>query len=286
MDNKIKIYLGIPSTGDRRDIQLYLFRDLQERYGDRVELVIPENCIHRFGHDYARNEIVEEFLSSGCDILWFLDSDVCPPKHILDLVVVHGEKWLAAGAPYPLWMKAPGMDSQCILFTAYNGLEKNADGQMGIRMADVPKKGIEWVDALATGCLFLKREIFSKLEKPYFSFKRDPQTMRVIEGEDLGFALKLSNLGIKFFCDHGMVCKHYKTVDLLDINNYATEMSNAKVLDYDKEIRAHVSQAVQAAMKKGFEKGYEAALRERPTLNQGPITTKTGLILPKSLSAI
>lgn len=277
---KTKIYLGIPSTGDRADIQLYLFRDLQERYGDQVELVIPNNCVHRFGHDFARNEIVDEFLASDCDILWFLDSDVCPPKFILDLVTVHGDKWLAAGAPYPLWMQVPGSDTMSIVFTVYNGVVVGADKQRGIKMANVPKKGTEFVDALATGCLFLKREVFKDLKKPYFQFKRNPETMQVKEGEDLGFALKLNELGIKFFCDHSMVCKHYKRVDLLDINNYAIEMANARVLEYDKEVRARVEAAVKAAAVQGYEKGRRDALESIPNR---PKVTKSGLILPAGL---
>lgn len=277
---KTKIYLGIPSTGDRADIQLYLFRDLQERYSDKVELVIPDGCVHRFGHDFARNEIVDEFLASDCDILWFLDSDVCPPKHILDLVTIHGDKWLAAGAPYPLWMAVPGTDTMSVVFTAYQGVVEDEAGKKGIRMATVPKQGTEWVDALATGCLFLKREVFEKLEKPYFAFKRDPETMRVIEGEDLGFALKLGALGIKFFCDHGSVCKHYKRVCLLDINNYATDMANAKILDYDREIRAQVTEAVKAAAAEGYRQGRRDAQAQQPNI---PKVTKSGLILPAGL---
>lgn len=278
---KTKIYLGIPSTGDRADIQLYLFRDLQERYGDKIELVIPDGCVHRFGHDFARNEIVDEFLASDCDILWFLDSDVCPPKHILDLVTVHGDKWLAAGAPYPLWMNVPGTETMSVVFTAYQGVVESETGQKGIKMATVPKQGTEWVDALATGCLFLKREVFDGMSKPYFQFKRDSETMRVIEGEDLGFALRLAERGIKFFCDHGAVCKHYKRVCLLDINNYATDMANAKILDYDREIRAQVEQAVQAAAAEGYRQGRRDAQAQQPNR---PKVTKSGLILPNSLS--
>lgn len=276
---KIKVYCGFLSTGDRIDIQMYLIRDLQERYGDEIELVLPRECCHRFGHDFARNEVVEEFLESDCDILWFVDSDVCPPKHILDLITVHGDKnWLAAGAPYPLWMKVPGLDHTSIVFTAYKGIVKNGEKTAGIKMADVPTTGTEWVDGLATGCLFLKREVFEKLEKPYFEFKRNPLNMNVIEGEDLGFAVKLANLGIKFFCDHGMVCSHYKRVNLLDMNNYATEMANAKLLDYDNQIRGQIGAALMAAEEKGYNRG-----KAESSNPYAPTKTKSGLILPNRI---
>lgn len=270
---KLKIYMGILSTGQREDIHTYLFRDLQVRYGDKIEMVFPENCIHRSFHDLARNEVVDEFLASDCDALWFLDSDVCPPKYIFDLIDLHWDKWEVAGAPYPLWMIPQGGEEISVLFTAYKGIIEDAK-QRGIIMSEVPQSGVDWVDALATGCMFIKRGVFDKLKRPYFEFKFDPETRRIQEGEDLGFCLKLHDLGIKCFIDYGMVCKHYKRVCLLDVNNYAISMSNKKVLDYDKEIRGQVNQALKAA----YEQGKKDAMINKPSL------TKTGLILPQSLA--
>lgn len=266
--------MGIPSTGTRHDIQTYLFRDLQERYGDKIEMVFPNTCVQRTFHDFARNEIVDEFLSTDCDVLWFLDSDVCPPKFIFDLITNHWDKWQVAGAPYPIFMPVPGSTGQMsILFTAYKGVLNDKD-QPGIYMCNVPQTGTDWVDALATGCLFIKRDVFSKLEKPYFEFKFDPTTRRIKEGEDLGFALKLHKAGIQFFCDYGMVCKHYKTFCLLDMNNYAIEMSNHKVQEYDKEIRDKINAALEGAYQRGVKDG------QRKFTPQ-PNTTKSGLILPR-----
>lgn len=271
-NKKIKVFMGIPATGTRADIHTYLFRDLQERYGDKIEMVFANTCIKRIFHDFARNEIVDEFLASDCDVLWFLDSDVCPPAYIFDLITNHYDKWQVAGAPYPIYMPVPGGQGMSILFTAYKGVLKNAD-QPGIYMCEVPQTGTDWVDALATGCLFIKREVFTKLKKPYFEFKFDPETRRIKEGEDLGFALKLSEAGIQFFVDYGMVCKHYKNMCLLDMNNYAIEMANHKVLQYDKQIRNDVQQALQQAYKKGFEEGMQKAT--------APRKSASGLILPR-----
>lgn len=266
--------MGIPSTGQRHDIQTYLFRDLQERYGDRIEMVFPNTCIYRSFHDHARNAIVEEFLETDCDVLWFLDSDVCPPKFIFDLITNSWDKWQVAGAPYPIFMPVPGGSGQMsILFTAYKGVLNDKD-QPGIYMCNVPQTGTDWVDALATGCLFIKREVFSKLEKPYFEFKYDPETRKIKEGEDLGFALKLHKIGVQFFCDYGMVCKHYKTFCLLDMNNYAIEMSNHKVQEYDKEIRDKISAALEGAYQRGLKEGQKK-------FYGNPTTSKSGLILPR-----
>lgn len=273
---KTRIYLGWISTGQREDVHIYLLRNLQDRYGDKVEFVLPAICAHRIFHDRARNDVVEEFLASDCDILWFLDSDVVPPDHVLELVTHHQDKWVIAGAPYPVYQMVPGSEDMSLCFTVYNGLGKDpGSGQRGIFMSEVPPEGTAFVDALATGCLFIKREVFSKLKKPYFEFKFDPETRRVIEGEDLGFALKLHDLGIKFFVDYGMVCEHYKRVGLLQMNNYAMKMGNARVLEYDRLVRSQVNAAVQAAYKQGLDKGQSGAIPRAPK-------TKAGLILPSN----
>lgn len=277
-DKKIKIYCGWMSTGQSETVHLYLMRNLQERYGDKIELVLPPMCAHRMFHDFARNAVVEEFLDTDCDILWFLDSDICPPDHILDLVAFYADKWQVAGAPYPVYTKLPGKEEMSICFTVYNGVTEfgSAEGApRGIKMNEVPQEGQEFVDGLATGCLFIKREVFSKLTKPYFEFKYRNATRQITEGEDLGFCLKLHDLGIKCFVDYGMVCKHLKRVCLLDMNNYAIKMSNEKTLEYDRIIRDQVENAVKASYQAGYKKGLE----ENKAVPLIP-KTKSGLILP------
>lgn len=230
-----KIYMGIPTTGSIVDVQPHTLRIIEEKYKDEVKLVYPKKSVRRIFHDFARNAIVDEFLESDCDVLWFLDSDIAPQYHVLDLVTKHWDKWLAAGAPYPVFM-TPAGDAECqIVFCVYKG-----NNEQGLSPSDIPYEGIEFVDGLATGCMFLKREIFSKLEKPYFEFKYDNESRKMIEGEDIGFCLKLKKQGIQFLTDYSMVCKHYKNVCLLELNNYAVSFANKSVARYDGLVRGKV----------------------------------------------
>lgn len=281
MKPKTKVFLAIPSTGVREDFHTYLFEDWRKRYSDEIELVFPDGCQQYFGHDYARNMYVERFLETDCDVMLFIDSDVVPPPHLLDLVTIHGHKWLAAGAPYPLWLYRPGTTEFSVAFTAYSGTAPDVNGNTGLKMTDVPRSGTEFVDGLATGCLFLKRELFEQIKKPYFEFKRHPETMEAIEGEDLGFALKLKKLGIRYFCDHGMVCGHFKRVNLLEVQNYATSFANSKLMEMHTSIKAEVENAVKYAASEGYRQGREAGLKEG---NHLPKVSKMGLILPQSLT--
>jgi hypothetical protein len=245
---KWKVFMGLPSNGSVSDFQGYVLRDLHNRYSDEVELVYPEQLVQRIFHDAAREGIIQDFLATDCDVLWFLDSDVCPPKHVLDLLTMHGDKWQVAGAPYPVFMAQPGESERQIVFTVYKQIPPGPDGKPRIAPCPVPEEGTEFIDGAATGCLFIKREVFDKLERPYFEFKYDPITRQPIEGEDLGFCLKLARLGIKFFTDYSMVCKHYKdNIDLLEMNNYAVGLVNKHVTAYKTQFDQVRGQLVEVA---------------------------------------
>lgn len=232
--NKIKLYIAVPSTGEVADVHPYMFRQYEKEYGDKIEFIYPKHCVQRRFHDFARNAIVEDFLASEADILWFLDSDVIPPPNVLDVVAKHHDKWELAGAPYPVFMTVPGRVGPQAVMCVYNKDEK------GLHTTDVPTEGLGYVDGLATGCIFIKRSVFAQLEKPYFEFKFEHETRRMTEGEDLGFCRKTSNLGHKFFIDYSMACGHLKKVNLLDVNNYAIQYANDSVRSYDAIVREQI----------------------------------------------
>lgn len=234
--------MGVPSTGERSDAQVYSLRRMAEKYRGKIEFVYPEVLVQRVFHDYARNAYVEQFLASNCDVLWFLDSDVCPPTDLWDAYLDNYGKWDCAGAPYPVFITPAGSDSPQVVYTVYSKSETG-----GFYAASIPRDGIDFVDGIATGCIMLKRKVFDTLAKPYFEFKFNPESREMIEGEDLGFCHKMNALGYKFFIDYSKVCKHFKKVDLLDVNNYAITYSNNNVLAYDRTVRA-------ALVKKKLEK--------------------------------
>lgn len=223
---KIKIYMATPSTGDRHDSQNYYLRRMEKQHGDQIEFVYPEIYVGRIFHDHARNAYVKQFLASGCDLMWFLDSDIVPSERTLELVTKHYDKWKLAGAPYPVWMSQQGYEGPQITYTVYKTL---GEGK-GLSPAPIPDQGLDFVEGIATGCIFIKREVLEKLSAPWFEFKYDPITREIVEGEDLGFCLKVNALGYKFFIDYSMICHHFKKISLLDVSNYV-EMQKQAVLD-------------------------------------------------------
>lgn len=255
---KPKVYVAIPSVGTIADGLPHLMRDWEKAYAEKIEFVYPENCVQRKFHDFARNAIVEDFLATDCDILWFIDSDVLPPHNAPDLITKYGEHWELAGIPYGVFMRAqPDDAAPSVVMCVYQRDEK------GLHAANCPQSGTGFVAGLATGCMMIKREVFAQLETPYFEFKYDPKTRYMTEGEDLGFCRKVGDRGYAFFTDYSMVCRHYKTVDLLDVSNYARMFANRSVASYDAQIRPQIAELV-----------------ERMRAPKDPSRTKSGLIVP------
>lgn len=236
--------MGLPSTGGREDSQNYVLRMLEKKYADKIEFVYPELCVSRIFHDHARNVYMEQFLKSDCDIMWFLDSDVVPPSNILDLITEHGDKWKLAGCAYPVWMTPPGYDTKQVVFTVYRKVNGN------LSAAHIPMQGTDFVDGIATGCLFIHREVAEKLKKPYFEFKYNPENRDIVEGEDLGFCKKVNELGYQFFIDFSMVSHHFKKVSLLEVNNYAMQLAQKAVVANDRMIRQAIAKKKLAAPQK------------------------------------
>ena len=234
---KTRIFMGIPSMGTRSDAQVHKLREMEKKYADKIELVYPEKCVHRMFHDHARNKTVDEFMKSDCDLMWFLDSDVVPNDNALDVVTIHGDKWKLAGLPYPVMMTPSGESTPQVVFTVY----KSIKDKMGLGAANIPKEGLDFVEGIATGCIFIRKEVIEKLDKPYFKFVYDEESRDIKMGEDLDFCLRVNKLGYKFFIDYSMVCRHYKNVDLLDVNNYAIDFSNKCMTVFEGQIRSQLS---------------------------------------------
>jgi len=204
---------------------------MEKKYAGRVELVYPAQCVQRIFHDHARNGIVEEFLATDCDILWFIDSDVAPPTDALDIVANYSDIWDLAGLPYPVFMTPPGGKEACAIVCVYE------DDGIGLKASRIPPKGLKFVDGLATGCLFIKRHVLEGMERPWFEFEYDPITRGMRVGEDLGFCLKVAEHGYRFLTDFGKVCAHYKRINLLQVVNYATAHAQSYVDTYHEQIR-------------------------------------------------
>jgi len=139
--------------------------ELSKKY--QVEFLVSQ----RIPLDKARNELVEEALRRGCNLVVFIDSD---------MLIFEGEleKLIEFRKP--------------VVSLSYYSKE-------------IPKRLVAWVgnerlkkpetrkvDVVGMGCCKIEREVFERIEKPYFKFTEN-------ESEDFYFCKKVRKAGFEIW---------------------------------------------------------------------------------------
>lgn len=159
--------------------------------------------------DAMRNQLVKAALSTDQDYLFFMDTDMIFPSNVIQLMVEdledNEESKIEAITGVYTWKKPPfsphiyifGEDEQLYPASAF------------------PLNKLFRVDGAGGGCLMAKRELFERVEQPWFlmsseSRKVGDSTM----GEDIYFFHKAKPL---MLCDPRIQCGHVgKAVHSLD----------------------------------------------------------------------
>jgi len=157
--------------------------------------------------DYNRNFIVDKFLKTDCEILFMIDSDMVIPENILDMIkpgydVVSAVVFTTKkGIPYPIIMK------------------KAKDDFAFVPMADPNDVIDEYteVDGIGTGCIYIRRSVFDKIERPFFRFQYDLNGCIELS-EDYFFSNKVKAADIKLSVATKFIVGHYKSFDVAHIN--------------------------------------------------------------------
>ena len=157
--------------------------------------------------DYNRNFIVDKFLKSNCEILFMIDSDMVIPENLLDMIKPDCDVVSAVvfttnkGIPYPLIMK------------------NSKDGRGFEPMAD-PGDTIEEytsVDGIGTGCIYIRRSVFEKINRPFFRFQYASDG-NITYGEDYSFSKKVKAADINLYVATKFIVGHFKSFDVAHIN--------------------------------------------------------------------
>lgn len=140
----------------------------------------------------ARNQLVDMFLKSDCEYIFFVDVDLGLPNFGLKQLVEH--KLPVVGGLY--FQRVPPHHPLICYQDVFT-----KDFHQYIHKREY-KKGLVRVDATGAGCLLIHRNVFKQLRKPYFL---DPPYSN---SEDFYFCEKLKEKGIALYVDTDVVLTH------------------------------------------------------------------------------
>lgn len=182
MPESFNVFIGVPNTGTlRTELVEWLMKQ-------EAAIFMPQAK----PHDHCRNIIVNRFLETDCEWLLMVDSDVIPPDDVCNMVNNDVDvcsayvRTTANGEFIPV------------------GMTKNKDGYHHDFKHSKP--GVHKVDAVGTGCILIKREVFERMDKPYFKFVYKDGLL--VNGEDFDFCERVGEV----YFDSRYKCKHFTTV--------------------------------------------------------------------------
>ena len=199
-----KVYIAVPTESG----QIFFELALRLSQWDNQTTIPATVVYHPFlmPIDHARNTIVHDFLLTDCTHLMMVDDDIVPPVDALERLLFHDKDIVAAACP----LIGPNSDGDLITtMNAYNLNKKQA-------YTIIESTGLRKVDAVGTGCMMVKREVFEKLRVPPFLTEYNVDGIKY-RGEDLNFCNQASLEGFDTYVDFNLKCKHIKSCNLLKL---------------------------------------------------------------------
>lgn len=150
----------------------------------------------------ARDYIVETAQQHNAPYIWFVDDDTAPPVgaiRALKYVMEQNPHAAIVGGVYCSKTEIP----EPVVFRG-----KGAGSFWHWKIGDVFE-----CDGIGTGCMLIRTEVFSKLEKPWFKTVdvacEDAKTFKIQQTDDLYFCDKVIAAGHKILAHGGVLCVHW-----------------------------------------------------------------------------
>lgn len=199
------LWIGIPCSGE--SIPKYCFFSLLQMFNLKNIILLAQygighvitSMISTFPTDVARNDFVESALKNGADHLMFFDNDQTFPIDTLPNLVKH-DKDVIVGLYYGRF--APFMP----IFYRW---AKGENFRLFNPIYNYPQDRPFRIDMAGMGCCLVKKEVFIKLDRPYFKYQESSlEPGRFNISEDVWFFKQCFLKGIEVWATPEVKCGH------------------------------------------------------------------------------
>ncbi len=182
----------------------------------------------------ARNFFAAQVLTAVPQPDWvlMLDADMGPPDNLLDTVKDVPKDADIVVPMFHLWDGDAHKTKLC--WGMDDSKMKTYNGKAGLI---VEKNKYYELNKCGTGAIFIKPEVFKKIQPPWFEYKFD-SLGNMTGTEDISFCEKALTAGIKIYGWGGCTVSHFHTIDIADIH---------KILHPEVEIPSEISDEKQVA---------------------------------------
>ncbi len=196
----MKVLVSVPNTGwIHKHVTFAAVRILRDGRHS-ANLILPthnpyENNLHH---------ILNDFMAGDFEFWLNIDADNPPMKNPLDLV---DHDLDIVGLPTPVWHSGKKGDRPVY----WNGYDCEGDAYK----EHEPRKGLQKVDAVGTGCFLVARRVFENPEMRKAPFQRQYyEDGRVHKGNDISFCERARAQGIDIWCHYDYPCMHFNELEL------------------------------------------------------------------------
>ena len=148
----------------------------------------PPTIVH-----VARQDLVDQFLKTDCQWLFWIDDDVVPPKHSLWQLLSHDKKAVNGLVPF----KEPPYNPNWYLNPIY---DNSRDSWTYEGFFNPPSDGLVKIDSAGLACSLIHRDVIEKMEYPHFTLDA--------AAEDHSFWRKVKDAGFELYGDPSVQCIH------------------------------------------------------------------------------
>lgn len=213
MPNDIRILVGVPTMGSIHPTlasRLILWGKRYTNIGFYFSYKIAPV-------DRARNQIVKQFLDLrvGEDKqpfthLFFIDSDTIPPVDAIERLLSHDKDVVSGLTPILSLHQVKNK------WESYDNCFVAVEDKDGEKITHVVGRhtGLHEIFRCGASCLLIKREVFEKIQAPYFEFITNEDNTLHVRSEDINFCDKVHEAGMEIYADSDVVCDHVKEIQI------------------------------------------------------------------------